>query len=142
MNHLLYLMRISENGIQRRVALSLAHLCSVDDQRTIFIDNHGMSEKLFKTIFFQTATGLHVFEFWVSYRIGFTSCPSFIYKLKTASWWLCCSVQIGNRGDVSFTHGWCSPISYTPSKLELLLLMPIEHDILWYLWKPREIKRL
>ncbi|CAM8986102.1 unnamed protein product [Rhodiola kirilowii] len=40
--HLLYLMRISEKAIQRRVALSLAHLCSADDWRTIFIDNLGL----------------------------------------------------------------------------------------------------
>ncbi|RVX22245.1 ARM repeat protein interacting with ABF2 [Vitis vinifera] len=42
LNHLLYLMRVSEKAVQRRVALALAHLCSADDQRTIFIDNNGM----------------------------------------------------------------------------------------------------
>ncbi|KAK4355523.1 hypothetical protein RND71_024494 [Anisodus tanguticus] len=40
MGHLLYLMRIGEKLIQRRVALALAHLCSPDDQKTIFIDNN------------------------------------------------------------------------------------------------------
>ncbi|KAK9287841.1 hypothetical protein L1049_016283 [Liquidambar formosana] len=41
LNHLLYLMRVAEKAVQRRVALALAHLCSQDDQRTIFIDNNG-----------------------------------------------------------------------------------------------------
>ncbi|XVF38170.1 hypothetical protein REPUB_Repub20aG0077300 [Reevesia pubescens] len=41
LNHLLYLMRVAEK-VQRRVALALAHLCSPDDQRTIFIDNNGL----------------------------------------------------------------------------------------------------
>ncbi|KAB1214217.1 hypothetical protein CJ030_MR5G023130 [Morella rubra] len=43
LNHLLYLMRVAEKTVQRRVSLALAHLCSPDDQRTIFIDNNGMS---------------------------------------------------------------------------------------------------
>jgi hypothetical protein len=43
LNHLLYLMRVAEKAVQRRVSLALAHLCSPDDQRTIFIDNNGMS---------------------------------------------------------------------------------------------------
>ncbi|KAJ1423782.1 SKP1/BTB/POZ domain superfamily [Sesbania bispinosa] len=42
LNHLLYLMRVSEKGFQRRVALALAHLCSADDQKRIFIDHHGL----------------------------------------------------------------------------------------------------
>ncbi|CAN4091555.1 unnamed protein product [Withania somnifera] len=42
LSHLLYLMRIGEKVIQRRVALSLAHLCSPDDQKAIFIDNNGV----------------------------------------------------------------------------------------------------
>ncbi|KAK0607653.1 hypothetical protein LWI29_018177 [Acer saccharum] len=42
LSHLLYLMRIAEKGVQRRVSLALAHLCSPDDQRTIFIDNGGL----------------------------------------------------------------------------------------------------
>ncbi|XP_019444529.1 PREDICTED: ARM REPEAT PROTEIN INTERACTING WITH ABF2-like isoform X2 [Lupinus angustifolius] len=42
LNHLLQLMRDSEKAFQRRVALSLAHLCSVADQRKIFIDHHGL----------------------------------------------------------------------------------------------------
>ncbi|GLU08845.1 hypothetical protein SLE2022_257300 [Rubroshorea leprosula] len=42
LNHLLYLMRISEKSVQRRVALALAHLCSPEDQRTIFIENNGL----------------------------------------------------------------------------------------------------
>ena len=33
LNHLLYLIRVSEKAFQRRVALALAHLCSADDQR-------------------------------------------------------------------------------------------------------------
>ncbi|URE24175.1 BTB/POZ domain [Musa troglodytarum] len=40
--HLLYLMRIGEKVVQRRVALALAHLCLPGDQRTIFIDNNGL----------------------------------------------------------------------------------------------------
>lgn len=43
LSHLLYLMHVAEKVIQRRVALALAHLCSPTDQRTIFIDNKGMS---------------------------------------------------------------------------------------------------
>ncbi|GAU14871.1 hypothetical protein TSUD_46640 [Trifolium subterraneum] len=42
LNHLLYLMRVSERGFQRRIALVLAHLCSADDQRRIFIEHHGL----------------------------------------------------------------------------------------------------
>ncbi|KAL3578213.1 hypothetical protein D5086_019717 [Populus alba] len=42
LNHLLYLMRVAEKAVQRRVALALAHLCSPDDQRTIFINNCGL----------------------------------------------------------------------------------------------------
>ncbi|KAL8100814.1 ARM REPEAT PROTEIN INTERACTING WITH ABF2-like [Apium graveolens] len=42
LNHLLYIMRVSEKSIQRRVALALAHLCSADDQKTIFIDGSGL----------------------------------------------------------------------------------------------------
>ncbi|XP_011026160.1 PREDICTED: ARM REPEAT PROTEIN INTERACTING WITH ABF2-like [Populus euphratica] len=42
LNHLLYLMRVAEKAVQRRVALALAHLCSPDDQRAIFIDNCGL----------------------------------------------------------------------------------------------------
>ncbi|KAG7018692.1 ARM REPEAT PROTEIN INTERACTING WITH ABF2 [Cucurbita argyrosperma subsp. argyrosperma] len=36
LNHLLHLMRVAEKAVQRRVSLALAHLCSPDDQRTIF----------------------------------------------------------------------------------------------------------
>ncbi|KAG5403420.1 hypothetical protein IGI04_009539 [Brassica rapa subsp. trilocularis] len=42
LRHLLYLMRISEKSIQRRVGLALAHFCSPEDQRTIFIDENGI----------------------------------------------------------------------------------------------------
>ncbi|KAJ6431390.1 hypothetical protein OIU84_018804 [Salix udensis] len=42
LNHLLYLMRVAEKAVQRRVALALAHLCSPDDQRAIFINNCGL----------------------------------------------------------------------------------------------------
>ncbi|KAI5423501.1 ARM REPEAT PROTEIN INTERACTING WITH ABF2 isoform X2 [Lathyrus oleraceus] len=42
LNHLLYLIRVSEKAFQRRVALALAHLCSADDQRKIFIDHNGL----------------------------------------------------------------------------------------------------
>ncbi|KAK2395309.1 ARM REPEAT PROTEIN INTERACTING WITH ABF2 [Trifolium repens] len=42
LNHLLYLMRVSEKAFQRRVALAFAHLYSADDQRKIFIDHNGM----------------------------------------------------------------------------------------------------
>ncbi|XP_076934594.1 ARM REPEAT PROTEIN INTERACTING WITH ABF2-like [Bidens hawaiensis] len=40
---LLYIMRMAERSVQRRVALSLAHLCSPDDQKTIFVDANGLS---------------------------------------------------------------------------------------------------
>ncbi|KAK6913906.1 BTB/POZ domain [Dillenia turbinata] len=42
LNHLLYLMRIADKAVQRRVALALAHLCFPDDQRKIFVDNNGL----------------------------------------------------------------------------------------------------
>lgn len=42
LSHLLYLMRIAERSVQRRVALALAHLCSPEDQKTIFIDGNGL----------------------------------------------------------------------------------------------------
>ncbi|CAK7327003.1 unnamed protein product [Dovyalis caffra] len=42
LNHLLYLIRVAEKAVQRRVALALAHLCSPDDQRAIFINNCGL----------------------------------------------------------------------------------------------------
>ncbi|KAF3791662.1 ARM REPEAT PROTEIN INTERACTING WITH ABF2 [Nymphaea thermarum] len=42
LKHLLYLVRVSEKVVQRRVALALAHLCSDDDQRSIFVDNNGL----------------------------------------------------------------------------------------------------
>ncbi|XP_065034862.1 ARM REPEAT PROTEIN INTERACTING WITH ABF2-like isoform X2 [Musa acuminata AAA Group] len=42
LNHLLYLMRVGEKAVQRRIALALAHLCSLEDQRTIFIDDNGL----------------------------------------------------------------------------------------------------
>ncbi|XP_062231321.1 ARM REPEAT PROTEIN INTERACTING WITH ABF2-like isoform X2 [Phragmites australis] len=42
LKHLLYLMRVGEKSVQRRVALALAHLCAPEDQRTIFIDNNGL----------------------------------------------------------------------------------------------------
>ncbi|KAI4331754.1 hypothetical protein L6164_016711 [Bauhinia variegata] len=42
LNHLLYLMRVLEKAVQRQVALALAHLCSADDQKTIFIDSDGL----------------------------------------------------------------------------------------------------
>ncbi|KAJ7571539.1 hypothetical protein O6H91_01G166000 [Diphasiastrum complanatum] len=42
LKHLLYLMHSLDKTIQRRVALSLAHLCSLEDQRLIFLENNGM----------------------------------------------------------------------------------------------------
>ncbi|KAJ4969303.1 hypothetical protein NE237_016004 [Protea cynaroides] len=42
LNHLLYLMRVADKVVQRRVAVALAHLCLPNDQRTIFIDNNGL----------------------------------------------------------------------------------------------------
>ncbi|KAK1277587.1 ARM REPEAT PROTEIN INTERACTING WITH ABF2 [Acorus gramineus] len=42
LKHLLYLMREGDKIVQRRVALALAHLCSPDDQQTIFIENNGL----------------------------------------------------------------------------------------------------
>nr|XP_043609928.1 ARM REPEAT PROTEIN INTERACTING WITH ABF2-like [Erigeron canadensis] len=42
LSHLLYLMRIAEKSVQKRVALALAHLCSPDDQKTIFLDGNGL----------------------------------------------------------------------------------------------------
>ncbi|CAA0832100.1 ARM REPEAT PROTEIN INTERACTING WITH ABF2 [Striga hermonthica] len=42
LRHLLYLMRIGEKVVKSRVALTLAHLCSSDDHKIIFIDNNGL----------------------------------------------------------------------------------------------------
>ncbi|PSS06379.1 ARM REPEAT PROTEIN INTERACTING WITH like [Actinidia chinensis var. chinensis] len=42
LSHLLYLMRVAEKVVQRRVALALAHLCLPDDRKAIFIDNNGL----------------------------------------------------------------------------------------------------
>ncbi|BBN18961.1 hypothetical protein MPTK1_8g06830 [Marchantia polymorpha subsp. ruderalis] len=42
LKHLLYLMRSNEKVVQRRVACTLAHLCTPDDQRSIFIEHNGM----------------------------------------------------------------------------------------------------
>ncbi|KAK4418274.1 arm repeat protein interacting with a [Sesamum alatum] len=43
LNHLLYMMHVGEEDVQRRVTLALAHLCSPDDQKKIFIDNNGLA---------------------------------------------------------------------------------------------------
>ncbi|WJX84212.1 hypothetical protein P8452_66808 [Trifolium repens] len=40
LKHMLYL-RTGEKGVQIRVVLALAHLCSPDDRKTIFINNNG-----------------------------------------------------------------------------------------------------
>ncbi|KAK6239205.1 hypothetical protein QUC31_004674 [Theobroma cacao] len=42
LNHLLYLMRLADKAVQRRVALALAHLCVPDDRQYIFVDNNGL----------------------------------------------------------------------------------------------------
>ncbi|KAK1359734.1 hypothetical protein POM88_044208 [Heracleum sosnowskyi] len=42
LSHLLYLMRVSERSVQRRIALALTHLCSPDDQSSIFVDSNGL----------------------------------------------------------------------------------------------------
>ncbi|AQK93904.1 ARM REPEAT PROTEIN INTERACTING WITH ABF2 [Zea mays] len=42
LKHLLYLMRVGEKSVQRRVALALAHLCAPEDQSSVFIDNNGL----------------------------------------------------------------------------------------------------
>ncbi|KAK2648303.1 hypothetical protein Ddye_015792 [Dipteronia dyeriana] len=42
LNHLVYLMRVTDKAVQRRVALALTHLCSPDDCKTVFIDNNGL----------------------------------------------------------------------------------------------------
>ncbi|RDX70738.1 Arm repeat protein with ABF2, partial [Mucuna pruriens] len=42
LKHLIYLMNFAEEGIQRRVAIALAHLCSPNDRKTIFIGNNGL----------------------------------------------------------------------------------------------------
>ncbi|GAB4843425.1 hypothetical protein Ancab_013387 [Ancistrocladus abbreviatus] len=42
LNHLLYLMRVGEKAVQIQLAMALAHLCSPEDQRIIFIDNNGL----------------------------------------------------------------------------------------------------
>ncbi|XP_057549477.1 ARM REPEAT PROTEIN INTERACTING WITH ABF2-like [Amaranthus tricolor] len=42
LTYLLYLMRVADKSVQIRVALALAHLCSPEHQRKIFIDNNGL----------------------------------------------------------------------------------------------------
>ncbi|KAF5455049.1 hypothetical protein F2P56_024664, partial [Juglans regia] len=42
LNHLLYLMRVSEKAVQTKVALAFAHLCAPGDQNTIFIHSSGL----------------------------------------------------------------------------------------------------
>ncbi|XP_021730785.1 ARM REPEAT PROTEIN INTERACTING WITH ABF2-like [Chenopodium quinoa] len=42
LNHLLYIMRVADKPVQRRIAIALAHLCSSEHQRRIFIDNNGL----------------------------------------------------------------------------------------------------
>ncbi|CAH9133986.1 unnamed protein product [Cuscuta epithymum] len=42
LSYLLYLMRVEDNVVQRRVALALAHLSSPEDHKTIFLDNNGL----------------------------------------------------------------------------------------------------
>ncbi|KAG6766097.1 hypothetical protein POTOM_030163 [Populus tomentosa] len=60
LNHLLYLMRVAEKAVQRRVALALAHLCSPDDQRTIFINNCGTFLALLVR---KVIEGIHLLKF-------------------------------------------------------------------------------
>ncbi|CAA0828104.1 ARM REPEAT PROTEIN INTERACTING WITH ABF2 [Striga hermonthica] len=42
LHHLLYIMRVGDKIVKSHVALALAHLCSSDDQRSIFIDKNGL----------------------------------------------------------------------------------------------------
>ncbi|KAJ0052273.1 hypothetical protein Pint_03329 [Pistacia integerrima] len=42
LKHLLYMMRVADKAVQRRVALALAHFCAPDDCRNIFINNNGL----------------------------------------------------------------------------------------------------
>ncbi|KAL4558773.1 hypothetical protein LXL04_036975 [Taraxacum kok-saghyz] len=42
LRYLLYLMRNSERHVQRRITLALSHLCSPDDQKSVFVDNNGL----------------------------------------------------------------------------------------------------
>lgn len=70
LGHLLYLMRVREKIIQRRVALVLAHLCSPDDQKTIFIDNGGVfSVTILRMIFLAVLVRLWQFVHHVYYVI-------------------------------------------------------------------------
>ncbi|XP_057438665.1 ARM REPEAT PROTEIN INTERACTING WITH ABF2-like [Lotus japonicus] len=42
LKHLMNLMRFADKGVQRLVAIALAHLCSPNDRKTIFIVNNGL----------------------------------------------------------------------------------------------------
>ncbi|KAK8509913.1 hypothetical protein V6N13_093751 [Hibiscus sabdariffa] len=42
LNNLLYLMRTAAKAVQKLVALALAHLCSPNDRKPIFVDNNGL----------------------------------------------------------------------------------------------------
>ena len=36
-------MRVAEKSVQRRIVLALAHLCSPEHQKIIFLDAHGIN---------------------------------------------------------------------------------------------------
>ncbi|XP_031101251.1 ARM REPEAT PROTEIN INTERACTING WITH ABF2-like [Ipomoea triloba] len=42
LSYLLYLMSVGDKVVQKRIALALAHLCSPEDQKTVFLDNNGL----------------------------------------------------------------------------------------------------
>ncbi|KAI7755493.1 hypothetical protein M8C21_031667 [Ambrosia artemisiifolia] len=42
LRRLLYLMLNADKIVQRRISMALAHLCSPNDQKTIFVDNNGI----------------------------------------------------------------------------------------------------
>lgn len=69
LKHLLYLMRVGEKSVQRRVALALAHLCAPEDQSSVFIDNNGKQFckrwKLYIFISILLYGVLYEFKFWV-----------------------------------------------------------------------------
>jgi len=92
LNHLLYLMRVSERNIQRRIALALAHLCTPNDRKVIFLHKNGTtfrSAKLYglsrSNGYIYTGQASHGLFLNASYRVRFAVGASRVWKLEAAT---------------------------------------------------------
>lgn len=93
-------MRDADKNIQRRVALALAHLCSPDDERTIFIDNNGISSYIYSvvqipSVLMHLRGRLFYILLFYQCRIGVAVGSSWVYKFKAAARWFCGPLQVG-----------------------------------------------